>query len=155
MVTIPWCSKMIGNIIAHVALTTSDNMELFQLMCLMFLHLQWKKKKKAVLFCAVFVHLKGSAGVTDSRLQRERERASPLFCILQLLYTVCTWCSFNLSALPRSGSTTWICTKQKVKLSHMGNDVFCHSKKKKKKNHKINVCETIFFFFFFEFHPDQ
>lgn len=51
MVTIPWCSKMIGNIIAHVALTTSDNMELFQLMCLMFLHLQWKKKEKQ--FCSV------------------------------------------------------------------------------------------------------
>lgn len=59
----------------------------------MFLHVT----KKKILFCAVSFT---SKEVRDSRLQN---RACPLFCILQLLYSL-YWCSFNLSALPHSGS---------------------------------------------------
>lgn len=101
----------------------------------MFLHLM--KKKNSVL-CR-FVHFTGNREVTDSRLQN---RACPLFCILQLLYSF-YWCSFNLSALLHSGSLPGS-AQTESEASHMGNDVFCHSKKKKKKL-KIKVCGELLF----------
>lgn len=122
--------------------TTLDKMELFNLflekIVLMFLHLL--KKNNSVLYR--FVHFKGNVGVTDSRLQN---RVNPLFCILQLLYSL-YWCSFNLSALLRSGSLP-DSAQTESEARHMGNDVFFHSKKRKrkKKKLKINVCETSFF----------
>ncbi len=96
-----------------------------------------EKKTNSVL-CR-FVHFNGNVGVTDSRLQN---RAYPLFCILQLLYSL-YWCSFNLSALLRSGSPPGSAQTEN-EASHMGNDVFCHSKKKKKNNLRSTSVKLFF-----------
>lgn len=95
-------------------------------------------EKKQTILCR-FVHFKGNVGVTDSRLQT---RAYPLLCILQLLYSL-YWCSFNLSALPRSGSLPGS-AQTESEASHMGNDVFCHSNKDEKRSTSVKL----FFFFF-------
>lgn len=106
--------------------TTLDNTEIFNLLLekLVFNVFTLNEKKKSVL-CR-FVHFKGKVEVTDSRLQN---RVYPLFCILQFLYSL-YWCSFNLSALLNSGSLPGS-AQTESEASHMGNDVFCHLKKKK------------------------
>ena len=86
-------------------------------------------EKKSVL-CR-FVHFKG-VGVTDSRLQN---RAYPLFCILQLLYSL-YWCSFNLSALLRSGSLPESAQNRKVKLATWEMMFSVIQKKKERKKRK-------------------
>lgn len=104
------------------------------------------RNEKKILFCAVSFT---SKEVRDSRLQN---RAYPLFCILQLLYSL-YWCSFNLSALPHSGSLPGSAQTESEAIAtwEMMFSVILKKKNKKKKiieknrKKKINVCETIFF----------
>lgn len=121
--------------------TTLDNTELLNLLLekLVFDVFTLNEKKKNSVLCR-FVHFTGNREVTDSRLQN---RACPLFCILQLLYSF-YWCSFNLSALLHSGSLPGS-AQTESEASHMGNDVFCHSKKKKKKNLRSKSVVSYFF----------
>lgn len=89
-------------------------------LCLMFCTLIEQRKKQQ--FCS-----------PQRQCRRLQNRACPLFSAFYSFLYGFYWCSSDLSASLRSGSPPGICTKQKMKLSHMGNDVSCHWKKKKKK----------------------
>lgn len=69
---------------------------------------------------------------------------SLLVCILQLLYTVSTGarliCQTRYTQAQPPGSA-----QTEGEAGHMGNDVFRHSKEKKKNNLKINVCGELLF----------
>lgn len=61
------------------------------------LYLLEKHEKKNLLGAVFFLHIRGKTK-SDRKLEHIL-----FFCVLQLLYSL-YWCSFNLSASPRSGS---------------------------------------------------
>lgn len=137
MVTIPWCSKMRRNIIAHVAL---DYMELF-IMLLEKKRYFYSNEVKEML---QFVHL--NEKVTDCKLEL-------LFLLDFTLLHFTAFIQFLLvlvesPSLATLRLTAWICTNRKMKRATWGMMFFVINDKLKKKKRTYVWSKSVMSYFF-------
>lgn len=127
MVTIPWCSKMMRNIGAHVALQLYDSTEYFKLEKNVFTWTFKKKINQPVPFCFFLFYLKETWNC---------KREHILFYAFYSFSTVFTGAYQISSSGSLPGSAL---TEGEANVPHGPRWLFCHSEKEKKSSASVKL----------------